>query len=306
MSITKYLDHVTDKWKVRTSKVLEAVNYLKAFGYLNDSSILVESNDNTVEHAVRNFQRSIDITEDGEVGPQTLRAMQYPRCGCPDALALERAEQLRKWGKTHLTYHVERRDLNDLTAEEWDRTLAKALRFWSDITKLSFERVHSKNRANLNFSVGAGRSDNFDGPGRTLAWAYLPPSDSYHGRLEARFDKAERWIVDKGRGIRLLNVACHEIGHLLGLAHSEKKGALMAPYYNPSIEKPQIVDDVPRIVQLYGEPAPPKPPAPPTPKPAPKPTPEPPKPAETLTINIKGEVSHIDIPGYRVTPLRKS
>ena len=50
----------------------------------------------------------------------------------------------------------------------------------------------------------------------------------------------------------MLNVACHEFGHLLGLTHSKKPGALMAPYYNPFIATPQQDDDIVRVQKLYG------------------------------------------------------
>ena len=104
-------------------------------------------------------------------------------------------------------------------------------------------------------SIGAGRRDQFDGPGGTLAWAQLPPGNSFNGQLLCRFDEAETWVLNRNqRGVLLVNVACHEIGHLLGLRHSNVQTALMAPFYSPGVTKPQLKDDVTRIQRLYGRP----------------------------------------------------
>ena len=64
------------------------------------------------------------------------------------------------------------------------------------------------------------------------------------------FDLAEYWVVPDGdSGIILRSVACHEIGHLLGLDHSNDKNALMYPYINDAL-KPRD-DDIIKIQKLY-------------------------------------------------------
>ncbi len=100
-----------------------------------------------------------------------------------------------------------------------------------------------------------------------------------------RFDLDERWVIGNPQGgILMRNVACHEFGHLLGLEHSTRQTALMAPYYAPSIVKPQASDDVPRIQALYGA----------APVPPPVPTPIPPAVGNaTVTLYVEGKTAKV-------------
>lgn len=72
---------------------------------------------------------------------------------------------------------------------------------------------------------------------------------------DVHFDDEEKFIVDnKGRGIDLLWLALHELGHSLGLDHSKNKRAIMYPIYRGSQPGLQLHrDDIMGIQQLYGE-----------------------------------------------------
>ena len=84
--------------------------------------------------------------------------------------------------------------------------------------------------------------------GGVLAHAFYPTSGEGH------FDDEETWTDEENRGINLMIVAAHELGHAMGLGHSENAGALMAPYYQgfiPNFKLPQ--DDINAIQSLYGK-----------------------------------------------------
>lgn len=176
--------------------------------------------------------------------------MGIPRCGCPD---FNLSSGNRKWKHNSLTYIIINRD-SDLPKEVWDNLISEAFDSWSEVADINFRRVDHSGNANIVIDVGSGPSHHFDGPSGTLAWAYLPPKEDFNGQLLMKFDTEEIWAdKDLVQGTLLKNVAAHEIGHILGLTHSDKKMALMAPYYNKDISKPQQDDDIIRIQDLYGK-----------------------------------------------------
>lgn len=226
-----------------------ALRYLEYYYVQNKTTALAATDISTL---VKQFQRTFGLKVNGKLDNQTIRAMHWPRCGCPDYKMMKSEAQASKWGPKQLTYYVEKY-VNGVSKADQDDILDLAFQQWEDHCELNISRVTSNNKANMILSTGSGRADNFDGPGGTLAWAYLPPNNNYNGQLLMRFDLGETWITNpRDRGILLLNVACHEFGHLLGLDHSKVQRALMAPYYSAGITKPQDSDDIPRIQSLYG------------------------------------------------------
>jgi predicted Zn-dependent protease len=240
-----------------------AINYLSFFGYIG-LHLLKNLTVEDLRTAAKAFQRWFGLKPDGIVGAKTVRAMQEPRCGCPDILDKDKeehaeylqmqelvAEKKIKWSKTRLTYAIDGH-LTGLSKALQAEMISAAFNSWTSLIDLEIHRcsIRKVKDADIVIGVGSGKTHRFDGRGGTLAWAYLPHNDK---QLRMRFDLAETWVkAPFERGIHLQTVAAHEIGHLLGLKHSKAKGALMAPYYNPFVGKPQVKDDISRIQSLYG------------------------------------------------------
>ncbi len=90
--------------------------------------------------------------------------------------------------------------------------------------------------------------------GNVLAHGFFPPpcGGPFAGALH--FDEFERWTdAAAPNAIRLLNVAIHEIGHLLGLDHSNTQNAIMFAFYADNVDSLRQ-DDIDGIQALYGRP----------------------------------------------------
>lgn len=256
--------------------VVAAARYLKAYGLLPVDA--PETLGGSLNDALAAFQESLGLPVSGVPDGPTVHAMQAPRCGCSDALPV--GLDLAKWTKPVLRYYVENY-VGGLDRAVQQEVFAKGWMGWSNVCGIRIGAAPTANDADIVISVGRGRPHDFDGPGRTLAWAELPQGNN--AQLLMRFDLDEAWIVDPGRhGILMQNVFNHESGHLLGLSHSRVPGALMAPIYNPSVVWPQANDDVVEVQKRYGRPVvvPTEPPA-----------------TNEYTIRVKGEVS---IDGHRI------
>ena len=241
-----------------------AAEYLERFGYQPDAPRDASGRQAVTESGLRQFQEFAGLQPTGLLDAETLDKMRQPRCGCADVLKSVDAAALARWRKNRLTYFVEKR-VSQLDAATVDAQIRAAFDDWQAACDIKFSVSPTRNDADLIISIGSGAADNFDGPGKTLAWAFLPNGND--GQLLMRFDAAESWTVN-GNGIRFRNVACHEFGHMIGLEHSRVQSALMAPFYSPAVVGPQPNDDISRIVALYGPPAnnPPADPPPADPK----------------------------------------
>lgn len=83
----------------------------------------------------------------------------------------------------------------------------------------------------------------FDGPGGVQAHAFYPSSGG-----DIHFDDDESWTVDK-----LLPAAVHEIGHSLGLNHSDVSGSIMTPFTSTLSSNVVLSDDdINGIRAIYG------------------------------------------------------
>ncbi|WAS91275.1 matrixin family metalloprotease [Nannocystis punicea] len=256
----------------RGEQVARAYAYLKQYGYFPNPELerlpgwkpVVEREpedpqvfDEALEEAVASFQEAHGLVVDGTLNAETQRLMSAPRCGFPDHYAQPRplkgpaqyAPSGQKWGDHQVLYRF-RNFSPDLSQDDIRGAVAEAFARWSAVTDLLF---YEDSDADIEISFGAGNhGDNwpFDGQGSVLAHAW-PPGSGIGGDIH--FDEAETWALGGGTGvIDLRSVALHEIGHALGLDHSDDTEAVMYAFYQDP--KPNLRhDDVLGIQSIYGE-----------------------------------------------------
>ena len=186
---------------------------------------------------------------------------------------------------TTITYYVE--DTSTFHEpgfgdEAQRETFKTAFKTWQDVSTLRFVEVRSAEKADMVLGFGTcrhcelyalsgeacTRSDDyvFDGPSTLLGHCYFPSQGKISGHCH--FDDSETWSssdsadCDPLGGVckpRLLDVAIHEIGHGLGLDHSNVTPAVMnaadlGERLGKQLGELLHDDDIAGIRDLYGDP----------------------------------------------------
>lgn len=132
--------------------------------------------------------------------------------------------QVCKWPGKEITWSIEgevppfnRSQLRDIYQKAWT--------IWERVCGIRSRYVES----DAMVKMGSGR---IDGPSNVLAWSEMPCDVNVRSVLQ-RFDTTERWTDSENPSsgtIDLVTVACHELGHAIGIPHIESGNILYAAY----------------------------------------------------------------------------
>lgn len=191
----------------------------------------------------------------GSYGPPTAKAQSSVKYDdLPDFA--EFVVDGRKWNHTNLTYFFQN-GTSDIFGDGERQAVRDGLALWAGVTSLTFTEVSNAASADIVILWGAGEHGDgipFDGVNGVLAHAFFPPPNGGSLAGDAHFDDAETWTLsvrsDSNQPIDMVTVAAHEIGHSLGLGHSQVPGALMYPFYSGS-HRFLDQDDIDGIRSIY-------------------------------------------------------
>lgn len=260
--------------------IAELKSYFQRFGYYHpihskDAKVdFTNEFDEHLEHVVTRYQQNYGLPVTGTLNPRTLAMIMSPRCGMPDPYIMKRKKRSSslhgsrhylyfqgqpRWNRKipmTLTYAYSQDDLiSYLSLHDIKGAFERAFTKWASVIPVKFVETQEAGVADITigfYNGDHGDGEPFDGVLGVLAHAFSPENGRFH------LDAAERWTIDfehedSNVAVDLESVALHEIGHLLGLAHSNVKESVMYPSLKPREKKLNLkFDDIEGVQYLYG------------------------------------------------------
>lgn len=225
------------------------LRYLKYYDIANQDT-------QNVQQALKAYQEQAELEQTGKYDKDTAAKLSKPACGLGHEILQNFEAAPTKWDRLDLTYCFNNY-CEELSRSDCRRVISEALEKWSAVSPLTFREVLAPRNADIR--IGWYRrehvNDNepFDGRGsfgangtfsNVLAHAFFPPPNAGEFSGDVHFDEDEVWTVPL-----LENVALHEIGHSLGLRHSQLPTAVM--YFQSNGVTDLQPDDIAGIQSIY-------------------------------------------------------
>ena len=236
--------------------------FLYRFGYIKDKEVLKpDSIDDETSEALTKYQTCQGLPSTGEFDNTTRRQMTTARCAFPDMSAGVAFSATCDWQKAELTYAFDT-GTNDVPGTDEFQANRNAFQTWAAVIPLTFREVGSGENPDVLIGWRPANDPDLSMVGGTLAHADFPPACGVVTNTlpkPVHFDDTEHtWAIGAAPGaFDVESVALHEIGHILGLAHSIVAGAIMYPSIGSNRTNRVLAqDDISGVQSLYPTPAP--------------------------------------------------
>jgi hypothetical protein len=210
-----------------------------------------------------------DIGTPGILDAPTKAFMAEPRCGVPDLIGRPtlRFATVCAWNRRNLSYQFGRPGASMLTADVGQgvsiNAIRRALATWAGAgVGLTFRVITGGDiaiDADIRIEWRRAADPDHSMVGNVVAHSDYPPgcsvvtaTDEYPKPLHFD-DEDETWVDGAvAGGLDIETVALHELGHLLGLAHSDVAGSVMWPTVSSNYTLRSLQpDDLAGIRALY-------------------------------------------------------
>ena len=222
-------------------------NYLKRFGYLQEGSFKSTEIDTATSEALRRYQDRNGLPTTGEFDETTKSEMVKHRCGLPDMVSGVDFATTCAWIQRGFTYAF-RNGTNDIVGESEFQAVRNAFRTWAAIVPLTFTEVGVDGYHDIEIDWRDAHDPDHSMVGGVLAHSDFPQgcgvvTNNFPKPLH--YDDSENvWSIGAVSGsFDVETVALHEIGHIIGLAHSSVTGAVMYPSVSDNFTLRVLRDD---------------------------------------------------------------
>lgn len=199
--------------------------------------------------AIDAFQELAGMNIDGFLGPKTRAKLnQFRDCdqqNLPTEDVPSNSKAHGAFEEHQLLYYWMEPALMDYKIGDTTcgQIIEDAVANWTFKLKLVLRTPDPYNEDDANIHM---KWDNLGGKGGTLGIANIGGRQRVNQVLLLRFDNSEDWNHDM-----FLNTATHELGHILGLTHSNEPGHIMSTFANKLTEPtPQ---DITRMQEIWGK-----------------------------------------------------
>ena len=235
---------------------LEAVQgFLQRFGYLVPGSFQGGTLDDVTAGALALYQRRHRLAVTGVFDEQTRERMAAARCGMPDPADRTGFAYRCSWTRYDLTYAFDV-GTADIAGTDEFQAVAAAFSTWAAVTPFTFTEVALSQSPDVVIGWRVGDRDGDYPLANALAHSDYPLGCGFISNLLPRpvhFNDSQPWYIGRFPfTFDVESVALHELGHILGLEHSDDPDAVMQPTFDPdSIRRVLAPDDLAGIRALY-------------------------------------------------------
>lgn len=231
--------------------------YLNRFGYMAEME-LCEAGvlDDMTATMLRRYQRQHSLPETGTFDQATKESMTTTRCGMKDMNNGIDFNVTCSWNRCNFTFAFDI-GTNDIGGAAEFQAVRNAFGTWAGVVNFTFTEVAANAGPDILIGWRPANDPDHSMVGGILAHADFPPGCSVitNGLPKpVHFDDSEHtWNIGAAPNtFDVETVALHELGHILGLAHSNVNGSVMFPSVSSNFTKRALTqDDIDGVRSLY-------------------------------------------------------